>query len=169
MPRPRFSNIFTAYSSMSAYGLNVSTVATTTTSPRRLLQRPNQRVHPRALAPSMTLREVVDRLRQLRRSGCACARSPRAAQTHTTRSSIAARHASGAADPDGVTFLYAPSVDSTCQLFDGRQIFGKETRRSAAGTRGSTFQRQHVCDQLRRGCPTARAPARVDFASCQCV
>ena len=34
MPRPRFSNIRTAYSRMSAYGANVSIVATTTTSPR---------------------------------------------------------------------------------------------------------------------------------------
>ena len=65
MPLPPFSNILTAYSSMSPYGWNVGTVATTTTSPLAAWSARMRRSSSRRARGVDDVREVVDRRRSV--------------------------------------------------------------------------------------------------------
>ena len=73
MPLPPFSNILTAYSSMSAKGWNVGTVATTTTSPLAACSARMRRSSSRSLSASMTLAKSLTGAVRLGGGACACA------------------------------------------------------------------------------------------------
>src|SRR5215216_4035675 len=141
MPRPPFSNIFTAYSSMSAYGWKVSIVATTTTSPLACCSERISASRAASLSASTTVAKSLTGFVSSGGAGCPSATAAR----QTTR-------ASETPIPRTARFLMtdglvrAPGVDGACELLDGSKVDGKQPRRVRLRNRCRAFKREHVGD-----------------------
>src|SRR5215212_1983375 len=141
MPRPLFSNIFTAYSLMSAYGWKVSIVATTTTSPLACCSERISASRAASLSASITLAKSLTGFVSSGGAGCASAIVAR----QTTR-------ASETPIPRTARFLMTgglvrvPGVDGACELLDRSEVNGKQPRRVGLRNRCRAFEGEHVGD-----------------------